>query len=281
MPILEDEDNADKLDDIVEGFAKELEEFLADCAGVKACAKPFSSSDPDPSPAIEAAPDPSPAIEVTPDPTSATEATLDPSPATKATPGPTSATEVTPDSTQVMEAVPDPSPETVEAVPGPSIATEHEHGDAATTEETESKAKESPLEIVVMPTGKKPNKPPGWRDSLLAQLITICQKKSISYLTKLEGCHLGKDRQKIEEGSQGSRYSWCHWWSLWCCRGNWDWSYWRRGYWWHSDCTDWWSWCCTDRCRGSCCGGTFGITVRGWWCWCSRASYWRPCYCSQ
>ena len=109
--ILENEDNADKLDDIVEGFAKEFEGILTDCAGVEACAKPFLSSDPDPSPVTEATPDPSPATEAAPDPSPATEATPD-------------ATEVTPDPTQATEA----ALETVEAVPGPSITIEHEYG---------------------------------------------------------------------------------------------------------------------------------------------------------
>ena len=156
--ILEDEDNADKFDDIVEEFTKEFEEILADCADIKACAKPFFFSDPDPSPATEATPDP----------------------------------------TQATEAV----PETVGAVPGPSIAIEHEHGDAATTEEADSKAEESPLEIVVIPTGKKQDKPPGWKDSLLAQVITICQKKTISYLTKLEGVSWEKIVKKLKKGAK-------------------------------------------------------------------------------
>ena len=196
--ILEDEDNADRLDDIVEEFAKEFEEILADCADIKACAKPFSFSDPDPSPATEVAPDPSPVTEATPDPSPATEAAPDPSPVTETAPDPTQATEATPDPTQVTEAV----PETAEAVPGSSIATEHEHGDAATTEEADSEAKESPLEIVVIPTGKKQDKPPGWKDSLLAQVITICQKKTISYLTKLEGVSWEKIVKKLKKGAK-------------------------------------------------------------------------------
>ena len=114
--ILEDEDNADKLDDIVKEFAKKFEEILADCSGIKACAKPFSFSDPD-----------------------------------------------------------------------PSLASEGE---------------ESSLEIVAIPTGKKPDKPPGWRDSLLAQVITICQKKSISYLTKLEGVSWEKIKKKLKKGAK-------------------------------------------------------------------------------
>ena len=156
--ILEDEDNADKLDDIVEEFTKEFEEILADCGDIKACAKPFTFSDPDPSPATEAAPDP----------------------------------------TSAMEAV----PETAEAVPGPSIAIEHKHGDAAITEEIDSEAKESLLEIVVIPTGKKQDKPPGWKDSLLAQVITICQKKTISCLTKLEGMSWEKIVKKLKKGAK-------------------------------------------------------------------------------
>ena len=226
--ILEDEDNADQLDDIVKEFAKELEEILADCAGVKAYVKPFSFSDPDPSPATEAAPgptsateatsDPSPATETTsdptlateatPDPTQATETTSDPTLATEATPDPTQATETTSDPTLATEATPDPTQateavtETAETVPGPSIATEHEDGDAAKTEEADSEAEESPLEIVVIPTGKKQDKPPGWKDSLLAQVITICQNKTISYLTKLEGMSWEKIVKKLKKGAK-------------------------------------------------------------------------------
>ena len=100
--VLEDEDNADNLDEIVQGFTKELEEILTDCAKVKACVKPFSSCH-------------------------------------------------TSESSN-----PDPSPET-EVVPDPSVATEHEHDEAATAPDTENK-EILQVEIVAIPTGKKPCK---------------------------------------------------------------------------------------------------------------------------
>ena len=162
--VLEDDDNADKLDEIVEGFTKELEEILTDCAGIKACVRPFSSchtsesSNPDPSPTTEVAPDLSPESET-------------------------------------------------EAVPGPSVATEQERDETTTAPESvasESRPEESsgPVEIIAIPIGKKPNKPPGWRDALLAQVITICLNKSMSYLTKLEGMSWEEIVKKLKKGAK-------------------------------------------------------------------------------
>ena len=144
--VLEVEDNADNLDEIVQGFTKELEEILADCAKVKTCVKPFSSCH-------------------------------------------------TSESSN-----PDPSPET-EVVPDPSVATEHEHDEAATAPDTENKELLQ-VEIVAIPTGKKPNKPPGWRESLLAQIIAICQNKTFSYLTQLKGISLKKIAKKLKKGAK-------------------------------------------------------------------------------
>ena len=162
--VLEDDDNADKLDEIVEGFTKELEEILTDCTGIKACVRLFSSchtsesSNPDPSPTTEVAPDLSPESET-------------------------------------------------EAVPGPSVATEQERDETATAPESvasESGPEESsgPVEIIAIPIGKKPNKPPGWRDALLAQVITICLNKSMSYLTKLEGMSWEEIVKKLKKGAK-------------------------------------------------------------------------------
>ena len=144
--VLEDEDNADKLDEIVQGFTKELEEILTDCAKVKACVKPFSSCH-------------------------------------------------TSESSN-----PDPSPET-EVVPDPSVATEHEHDEAATAPDTENKELLQ-VEIVAIPTGKKPIKPPGWRESLLAQIIAICQNKTFSYLAQLKGISWRKIAKKLKKGAK-------------------------------------------------------------------------------
>ena len=95
---------------------------------------------------------------------------------------------------------PDPSPET-EVVPDPSVATEHERDEATTTPDTEKK-ESLQIEIVAIPTGKKPNKPPGWRESLLAQIIAIYENKTISYLTQLEGISCEKIVKKLKKGAK-------------------------------------------------------------------------------
>ena len=44
--------------------------------------------------------------------------------------------------------------------------------------------------------------PPGWRDSLLSQLITIYQSRAVSKLTELEGVFWEKLRSKLKRGAK-------------------------------------------------------------------------------
>ena len=99
------------------------------------------------------------------------------------------------------EIAPDLSPET-EVAPDSNVATEHDNveatRDSANAPEVESTAQELQVEIVAIPTGKKPNKPPGWRDSLLGQMISICRSRAVFKLTQLEG----KIKQKLKKGAK-------------------------------------------------------------------------------
>ena len=72
-------------------------------------------------------------------------------------------------------------------------ASQHDTGIPATTQDTKK-------EVVAIPTGKKLNKPPEWRESLLAQVITLCQSRAISKLTQLEGISMEKIMQKLKKG---------------------------------------------------------------------------------
>ena len=149
--VLDDEDNASNLDELVDKFMKELQKILAKYE-VTACIRPFSSCL---------------------DSESSTPADLSPG-----------ETEITPDLSPGMEVAPD-----------SEVATEHEAARCP------AKA-QLPVEIIAIPTGKKPNKPPGWRDSLLAQIITICRTRAVSKLTQLEGVSWEKIKKKLKKGAK-------------------------------------------------------------------------------
>ena len=160
--VLEDEDS--NLDKIIAGFSKDLEKILAKNK-VETCVKPFSSCDTS---------------------ESRIPSDLDLSPGeTGVAPGLSPGTEVAPES---------------------NVAAEHEESesarDPANAPDTESTAQESPIAIIAIPTGKKLNKPPGWRDSLLAQLITICQSRAVSKLTELDSIFWEKVRNKLKKGAK-------------------------------------------------------------------------------
>ena len=82
------------------------------------------------------------------------------------------------------------------SIPDISLVTKVEAPD------TESVFEEIQIEIVAIPSGKKPNKPPGWRESLLAQVIAICQSRAISKLTLLEGTSWEKIKRKLKKGAK-------------------------------------------------------------------------------
>ena len=144
--VLEDEENASKLDGLVDEFVKELQEVLAELE-VEACVKPFSSGHISESPSSEVAPDPPVEFEVAPESSLKTE------------------------------------------------ASQHDTGIPATTPDTNK-------EVIAIPTGKKPNKPPAWRESLLAQVITLCQSRAISKLTQLEGISMEKIMKSLKKGAK-------------------------------------------------------------------------------
>ena len=145
--VLNDEDNASNLDELVDKFMKELQKILAKYE-VTACIKPFSSCL---------------------DSESSTPADLSPE-----------ETEITPDLSPGTEVAPD-----------SRVATEHEAANV-----------QLPIEITAIPTGKKLNKPPGWRNSLLAQIITICRSRAVSKLTQLEGVSWEKIKKKLKKGAK-------------------------------------------------------------------------------
>ena len=156
------EDEGSNLDELVTGFTKELQEILADCE-VESYVKPFFSCG-----------------------TTESSIPADLSPGEE-------------------EIAPGLSPET-EVAPDSSVATEHDNGEAtrdpANAPETKSTAQELQVEIVAIPTGKKPNKPPGWRDLLLGQMISICRSRAVSKLTQLEGVSWEKIKKKLIKGAK-------------------------------------------------------------------------------
>jgi GTPase Era involved in 16S rRNA processing len=100
------------------------------------------------------------------------------------------------------ELTPDVSPGT-EVAPDSNVAAEHEAARyPANAPDTECITQPLPVEIVAIPTGKELNKPPGWRDSLLAQIIAICQSRAVSKLTQLEGVSWEKIKKKLKKGAK-------------------------------------------------------------------------------
>ena len=157
------EDEESNLDELIAGFTEELQEILAECE-VETYIKPLSSCH-----TSESSP-----------------------PADLLSLGET-------------EVAPDLSPGT-EVAPDSNVATENEDGEAtrdpANAPDTESTAQELPIEIIAIPTGKKPNQPPGWRDLLLAQIIAICRSRAVSKLTQLEGVSWEKIKKKLKKGAK-------------------------------------------------------------------------------
>ena len=127
--VLQDEDNASNLDEIVEKFMTQLQKILAEYE-VNASIKPFSSSC------------------------------------------------------------------------HTNAATAYNEHSEATSDVTNAPhtAQELRVEITAIPTGKRPFNPPGWRDSLLAQIIAMCQSKTVSKLMQLEGISLEKVKKKLKKG---------------------------------------------------------------------------------
>lgn len=92
-----------------------------------------------------------------------------------------------------------------------NVVMEHEDGDAtsdhdpANAPDTESRSTSAQelqdlVEIAAIPIGKRLLRPPGWRESLLAQVITICRSRAVSKLTQLEGISWGKVKKKVKKG---------------------------------------------------------------------------------
>ena len=156
------DDEEHDLDELIAEFTKELQEMLAE-KGVEVHVSPFSSCH-----------------------TSAESADMSP---------------------RDTEIAPDVSPGTEVAPYLNDHATEHEDSEA-TRNPTNAPdienitGQELPVEIVAIPTGKKPNKPLGWRDSLLAQIITICQSRAVSKLTQLGGVFWEKIKKKLKKGAK-------------------------------------------------------------------------------
>ena len=184
--MLEDEENASKLNEVVEKFTKELEEVLSDFE-VEAYIKPFSSCHTSESAlsALETAVDSDPSLEM--------EGVIGPPLEMK------DATDAPPDA----GVVPDTLLETEVALDSNAgVTPEHEHnetttGDSTTSPDTENTNK---VEIIAIPTGKKSNKPVRWRESLLTQVIAICQRRTISKLMQLEDISWGKIIKKLKKG---------------------------------------------------------------------------------
>ena len=176
--VLKDEES--NLDELIAQFTKELQDMLVD-SEVEAHVTPFSSNHTSSAAESSVPADISPGdleMEIAPD----------------LSPG----TEVTPDSNIAIER---------EDHADSNVATEHEDseatGDPTNSPDTENTiGQELPVEIVAIPTGKKPNMPPGWRDSLLAQIITICRSRAVSKLTQLEGVFWEKIREKLKKGAK-------------------------------------------------------------------------------
>jgi GTP-binding protein EngB required for normal cell division len=92
----------------------------------------------------------------------------------------------------------DQSPGEMEIAPYSNVAAQH----AANAPDTESKAQEFPVAIVAIPTGKELNKPPGWRDSLLSQIIAICRSRAVSKLMQLKGVSWEKIKKTLKKGAK-------------------------------------------------------------------------------
>ena len=82
--------------------------------------------------------------------------------------------------------------------PVANVGAEHEDNEDPVNAASESTAEDLPVTIVAIPTGREPNKPRGWRDALLAQLITIYKIKANSKLTDLEG----EIKMKLKKGAK-------------------------------------------------------------------------------
>jgi predicted GTPase len=179
--VLEDEDN--NLHELIAEFSKELQDIL-DEREVKTNVKPFSSCDSS-EPRISTDLNQSPGeTEIAPDSNVAAEHENDESAGDPANAPDTESTAEESEYDNINE--PEPARDPVNAP------------------DTESTApgQELPVAIIAIPTGKELNKPPGWRDSLLAQIITICQCRAVSKLTKLNGVFWEKIKKKLKRGAK-------------------------------------------------------------------------------
>ena len=172
--VLEDEDNKSNFDELVEGFTRELQEILTECE-VDSRVRPFSSNSSHTSNVGAQGED---MKTDTSDMTTQKELRNE-------TSGSESEAKISAETTAVpcMGTQPsssDPGPQS-EVAPESKVAKECEQDGETTSVPAKApdteESKKLQIEIVAIPTGKKPTRPPGWRDSLLTQVITI----SVSY----------------------------------------------------------------------------------------------------
>ena len=189
------------LDELIADFSKELQKILAENE-VETNIKPFSFCDTSKStiPDLE--------MEIAPDSNVAGEHEDDESAVARDpanTPGTESTAQESPLAITAAKRD-DGEPARDPANASESTAQESEHDDGESAKDppdTESTAQELPVSIIItIPTGKDLSKPPGWRDSLLAQVITICRCRSISKLTELEGAFWERLKRKLKRGAK-------------------------------------------------------------------------------